>query len=144
MPTRVSFEVCRVVPMSSQRAWERLIDWGSHGEWIPATRVDVDPQDPDRFVAWSGIGRLALEDRMHSLEQHFDGTAGRCRVAKLGPVLIGEAEFSVTPGLTPGTAVVHWREDVTMKRLPRLLSPVAARVGAVLFAQAIGRLARHS
>lgn len=139
--TRVVFELSRVVPLPPEQAWHRLTDWAGHGEWIPMTRVEVDPADPNRFVAWSGVGPLMLEDRMHAIEQHFDGRAGQCRVHKLGPILVGEAEFAVWPGLRPDSSIVHWREDVSVPVLPRFLAPLAAWVGRVLFSQALARMA---
>lgn len=140
--TRVRFDVAVVVPVGPERAWQRLTDWRTHGDWIPMTRVEVDPADPNRFTAWSGPGKLALEDRMCAEPAEFDGSSGRCRVAKLGPVLVGEAEFSVGPGLAPGTATVQWREDVTVPRLPTLFAPAVAWVSARLFALSLRRMAK--
>lgn len=140
--TRVAFDVAVIIPVAPEQAWRRLNDWGTHGDWIPMTRVEVDPADPARFTAWSGPGKLALEDRMHAEPSSFDGTTGRCLVHKLGPVLVGEAEFSVEPGLTPGTTTVQWREDVSVPRLPGPLAPLVAWVAARLFALSLRRLAR--
>lgn len=141
--TRVVFELDRTVTLTPQRAWDMLIDWPGHADWVPMTTVDVDPTDPNRFTAWSGLGRrLALEDRMVTVEQTFDGERGRCLVHKLGPILTGEAEFTVAPGDTPGTTVVHWREDVHVPYLPGPLSSLTGRIGALLFRQAIGRMER--
>ncbi len=144
MTTTVSFELSRIVPMTPELAWKRLTDWQSHGEWIPLTRVEIDPGDPDRFTAWSGVGRLALEDRMHLIERIDDESCRRARIAKLGPVLVGEAEFSVSAGISTGSAVVQWREVVTVPHLPRILAPVAAWIGERLFTMALGRIARLS
>lgn len=141
--TRVTFSLDRTVDLPSERAWAMLIDWPGHAEWVPMTTVDVDPDDPKRFTAWSGLGRrLALEDRMVTVEQSFDGERGRCLVHKLGPILVGEAEFTVAPGGTPGTTVVHWREDVHVPYLPGPLSGLTGRIGALLFRQALGRMER--
>lgn len=142
MTTTVVFELSRIVPMTPELAWQRLTDWQSHGEWIPLTRVEVDPTDPDRFTAWSGIGQLALEDRMQLTHRTVDPHARRARIAKLGPVLVGEAEFSVSAGITAGSAVVQWREVVAVPYLPRLLGPIAATMGKYLFTMALGRMAR--
>jgi hypothetical protein len=142
--TRVVFDVCVAVPLTPERAWRELTDWGGHGDWIPLTRVDVDPADPSRFVAWSGIGRAALEDRMHAEDAQFDGVHGRCRVAKLGPVLVGSAELAVGPGLADGTTVVQWHEDVTVPRLPRMLSPLVGWISARTFAAALRRMAKRA
>jgi hypothetical protein len=140
--TRVAFDVAVVLPITPETAWQRLTDWPSHGDWIPMTRVEVDPADPNRFTAWSGPGPLALEDRMQADPAEFDGSSGRCRVAKLGPVLVGEAEFSVGPALAPGSCTVVWREDVTVPRLPSVFAPAVGWVAARLFALSLRRMSR--
>ena len=68
-------------------------------------------------------------------------TSGTCVVEKLGPLLGGQADFSVTP-TAEGSRVI-WREDITVRRLPRLLAPVAAQVGALGFRLAMWRLRRR-
>ena len=144
MTTTVTFELSRIVPMTTELAWQRLTDWGSHGDWIPLTRVDVDPVDPDHFTAWSGIRRLALEDRMHLIDLSIDDCGRRARIAKLGPVLVGEAEFSISAGIATDSAVVQWREVVSVPYLPQMLAPLAAWIGKCLFTIALGRMARTS
>ena len=144
MTSAVAFELSRIVPMAPEQAWRRLTDWQSHGEWIPLTRVEIDAADPDHFTAWSGIGRLALEDRMQLIEQTDHDLGRRARIAKLGPLLIGEAEFSVSEGISSGTAVVQWREAVAVPYLPRVLAPAAAWIGRRLFSMALGRMGRLS
>lgn len=140
--TLVEFTVSVVVPLPPDEAWARLADWGGHGDWIPMTRVDVDPDDPNRFVAYSGLKPFVLEDRMYADRAEFVDGVGRAHVHKLGPVLVGDAELLVSPGLTEGQSVVVWRESVRMRRLPRVVAPLAARIGAVLFAQSLRRMAR--
>jgi hypothetical protein len=138
----VDFELTRIVKVSPERAWQCLNDWEHHGDWIPFTRIEVDAADNDRFTAWSGIGRLALEDRMHVVERKADAGGFRASVNKLGPVLFGDAEFAVSAGLTPDSAVVHWRETVRVRHLPPVLAPVAAYIGKRVFSLAIGRMGR--
>lgn len=144
MTTTVTFELSRIVPMTSELAWQRLTDWRSHGDWIPLTRVDVDPVDPDCFTAWTGIGRLALEDRMRLIDQTIDDCGRRARIVKLGPVLVGETEFSISAGIATDSAVVQWREVVDVPYLPAMLAPVAAWLGKCLFSFALSRMARTS
>lgn len=138
----VEFTVSEVVPLSAADAWKKLADWGGHGDWIPMTRVDVDPADPNRFVAYSGVKPLVLEDRMWADHSEFDGTTGRAHVHKLGPILVGDAELLVSPGLTDDRAVVVWRESVHVPHLPSFLAPIAAWIGKTLFAQSLRRMAR--
>ena len=141
---RVVFDADVTLDMTVDTVWSELIDWGGHGRWIPMTRVEVDPQDPNRFIAWSGLGRLALEDRMHATEISFDGQRGTCHVDKLGPVLVGFAALTVTAvgtDATPRTRV-QWHEDVMVPYVPRFLTPVAARASGLLFSVALKRLRR--
>ncbi len=141
--TRVHFTLERNLPISPNAAWAELTHWSGHAEWIPMTRVEVDPDDPSRFVAFSGPGPLALEDRMRATVSEFDGSTGRCIVEKLGPVLTGEAEFTIAPGDGPSSCIVGWREDVGVPHLPRFLAPVAAGLGRILFGWSLRRMARH-
>lgn len=143
---RVVFDVHRDLALDPEQAWEALIDWKGHGEWVPLTHVDVDSTQPDLFTAWSGPGasgwgrRLALEDRMQAITVEFDGGYGHCVVHKLGPTLHGVAQLTVSPGPTPGTSTIHWHENVTVRRLPRILSSLTGSVSAALFNMALGRM----
>ena len=141
--TRVVFDATRVVRLEPAEAWRRLVDWRGHGRWVPLTRVDVNATDPTYFVAWTGVGPLQLEDRMHSLEQRFADGEGFCRVAKLGPVLVGEATFTVTPGIEPGTTLVQWHEDVSVPRLPGFLAPVVGWFSGKAFELSLARMVKR-
>lgn len=140
--SRVVFELERTLTMDPQRAWELLVDWKGHGEWVPMTRVKVDEGNPERFTAWTGLGPLALEDRMEVRELNFDGQSGSCRVEKLGPIILGEASFTVAAGSADHTAIVTWREDIQIPYLPKFMAPVAGRIGAFLFGLSLRRMAR--
>jgi Polyketide cyclase / dehydrase and lipid transport len=143
----VRFEVHHHFSASPRQVWDELIDWSGHGAWIPATRVVVDPGDPTAvgatFTAWTGFGRLALEDRMRvsACEWDADLNHGSCQVDKLGPVLHGTAGFTIVAGSTGG-AELAWIEDVTIRRIPQLVAPLLARIGAAGFRQGMRRLAR--
>ncbi|NNE72485.1 MAG: SRPBCC family protein [Acidimicrobiales bacterium] len=142
----VRFVVTVDFDSSSRVVWDELVDWKAHEAWIPATHVEVYGDDPTAvgtaFTAWTGFGRLALEDRMRVTECAWDDEtqSGSCEVEKLGPILRGSAGFTVEPN--GRGARVHWIEDVTVRWLPRLLAPVAARLGAVGFKFGMRRLNR--
>jgi hypothetical protein len=140
--TLISFSLSKNIKMSPDSAWERLCDWPSHGDWIPMTRMVIDPTNPDKFVAFSGLGKLALEDRMEVTEKRTEGATRICRVAKTGPVLVGFAEFSVSPTADDNTCIITWREDVRAPYLPKFLAPVAGFIGKTLFGLSIGRIAK--
>lgn len=145
--TPVRFDVTVDFDASARAVWDAMVDWEAHGEWIPATRVVVDGDDPTAvgatFTGWTGVGPLMLEDRMRVAICDWDDDAqvGRCEVDKLGPVLTGRAGFTVSPTAT-GSQVV-WFEDVSVRRLPGPLGPIVARLSALGFRAGMGRLARR-
>ena len=143
MPFRnVSFSIAVVVPLPPRETWRRLTSWGSHGEWVPFT--DVVVHDPRRFTATTKVGSFAsLVDTMEVVDERFDGHSGSCRVAKLGPVLDGEATFTVAPGPTAGTTTVAWAEALAVPHVPRPLAPLAATLSGWAFRFALWRMARR-
>jgi Polyketide cyclase / dehydrase and lipid transport len=144
---KVRFEVQHSFHASPARVWDEMVDWSRHGAWIPMTRVAVAPGDQHAvgatFTAWTGVGRLALEDRMRVSSFDWDDQAqrGACAVDKLGPLLIGTAAFTVEAGRDGGTDV-NWKEDVGVPRLPQFLAPILAAAGAAGFRFGMRRLAR--
>lgn len=142
----IRFDVHSTFEASPQAVWDELIDWEGHGAWVPMTRVDVAPGDPTAvgatFTAWTGLRPLALEDRMRVTVLDWDAGEGRgeCEVEKLGPILRGRAAFTVAPD--GDGAAVEWIEDVTVRRVPQFVAPVAARIGALGFRYAMRRLGR--
>jgi uncharacterized protein YndB with AHSA1/START domain len=126
--------------------WDELVDWAGHAAWIPATRVEVAPGDPTApgatFTAWTGIGKLSLEDRMRVVSCDWDDASqsGACEVEKLGPILLGRAAFTVTAD--GDGARLEWVEDVRVKRVPQFVAPVAAKIGALGFKQGMRKLAK--
>ncbi len=138
--SRVEFSLSRTIDLTPDRAWEMLIDWPGHADWVPMTRIEVDPDNPDHFTAWSGVGRLALEDRMQVREIDHDSDVRRCVVDKIGPVLVGEAEFSVAAGPSGVTSIITWRENVHVPYLPQILAGIVGRVGGALFSHALRRM----
>lgn len=90
------------------RVWERITDWPAHGRWIPLTVVRVTSERADglgtTFVGRSGIGPLSFDDPMEVVAwtPPVDGGPGYCRVRKFGRLVLGWADFEVSPG--PGAA----------------------------------------
>jgi hypothetical protein len=82
----------------------------------------MDVHSPDRFTAWTGVGRLALEDNM--TVEFRDDVARHVRVTKTDPTITGSAEFRIRPANT-GRCIVEWTEAVDIPRLPRFMVPVA-------------------
>lgn len=144
---RVHFEVARQIDAPARTVWDELVDWPSHGVWIPATTIESEPGDPTAvgytFTGWTGIRSLALEDRMRvtRCEWNDESGTGVCTVEKIGPILGGGAGFTVA-GRGDGTSLV-WHEDVTVPYLPQFLAPLAAAVGRVGFTLALRSFARY-
>ncbi len=144
--TAVQFTVVHEFDEAPSAVWAEMVDWPAHGEWIPATRVEVDPGDPTAvgatFTGYTGYGPLTLVDRMRITEIEFDDDAGtgRCVVEKLGPVLHGSAGFSIEPH-GAGTRL-EWFEDVTVRFLPGPLAPIVNKLSALGFAQGMKQLAK--
>lgn len=143
----VEFRVRHEFDVPPRRLWEALIDWRGHESWIPLTTMTVEPGDPTavgaRFAAFTGVGRVGLDDRMEVATLDWDETtsSGECVVNKLGPVLSGRAGFTVTP--TERGSAIEWLEDVDVRYLPRLLAPVASKIGELGFRQGMKRLAKQ-
>lgn len=142
----IHFVVSHAFEQPAQRVWDALIDWKAHEAWIPMTRVEIHDTDAtaigSTFTAWTGPGRLALEDRMRVAGCVWDEAtgSGSCAVDKLGPVLDGEAHFTVTP--RGRGSVVEWTENVAIGWLPKLLAPPVAWIGAAGFRLGMRRLSR--
>ncbi|MFP3992726.1 SRPBCC family protein [Streptomyces sp. E11-3] len=151
------FRVVRPSPLSVQETWERLTDWPLHAAHVPLTRTVVRTAAPNRrgtrFVARTGIGRLAFDDPMEVTVWEPPGApgppgtpgaaapAGRCRLVKQGTFITGWAEIEVHPRGTG--AYVVWREELRLAKLPRFLDPLTARAGRVVFGLALKRLLRR-
>ncbi|MEM9514215.1 MAG: SRPBCC family protein [Actinomycetota bacterium] len=142
----VSFTVEYRFDAPPGHVWDELVDWKGHERWIPATRVDVGPGEPTEvgteFVATTGVGPVALPDRMRVASCEWDAKtlSGRCEVEKLGPVLTGRAGFTVSPSEAGRTDLV-WFEDVQVRYAPALLGRALGRIGALGFRSAMKRLA---
>ena len=144
----VRFEVRRSFSSPARTAWDALIDWKGHETWIPATRVEIHTDgDPTavgaEFTATTGYSPLALVDRMSVVRCDWDDAAGTgdCEVEKHGPVLLGRAGFTVAPTST-GSEMV-WLEDVTVRYLPGIFSPIAKWMGAFGFRMGMRKLAKQ-
>lgn len=143
---QVKFEVTQSFAAPAEQVWAELIDWQGHAQWVPMTRVKVEPGDPSaigaRFTAWTGLGPLALKDQMEVSILDWDAAtnSGTCEVTKIGPVLRGRAGFTVAPTATGSE--LHWLEDVKVPVVPQFLAPVFARFGIIGFRQALRKLAK--
>ncbi len=131
----VEFTVTHNFAAPPQRVWKDMLDWEGHGDWVPATRVEIDSGDPHqvggRFTGYTGIGPLMLVDRMEVAEITWDATTstGYCKVNKIGPVLSGTAGFTVSPHGSGSR--IEWFENVTVDNAPSLLNPLAPAISKI-------------
>ncbi len=148
---KIDFTVTHRFSAPAQVVWAQMIDWNSHANWIPATRMEIDPgKTPEAsaqevgatFTGYTGYGPLTLVDRMRVSAIEWDETtrSGTCEVEKLGPVLRGRAGFAVTADGTGSR--LEWFERVTVPYLPRLLAPIVNKLSALGFSLGMRRLAK--
>ena len=142
------------VAASPERVWDAVVDWPAHARWAPLTRMRVLGDRPDgvgaRFVARTGIGPLGFDDPMEVTvwQPPADGGPGHWEVVKQGRVVLGRAWFDVVPA-GAGRSTARWDEDVDLapvrvtRRMAPVLSPVLARMGALLFTLVLRRMARE-
>ncbi len=144
--TPIRFTVTHRFDQPPRIVWDEMVDWPAHGEWIPATRVEIDEGDPQAvggmFTGYTGYGPLTLVDHMCITDIDFDADSGvgTCEVDKLGPVLKGRAGFTIGPD-GAGTTL-EWFEDVTVPYLPGFLAPLVSKLSALGFAQGMRSLAK--
>lgn len=126
----VHVDVRQGLALPADVVFAALVDWLSHADWVPMTKVRIEQGDGGVgtvFVATTGVGPLALPDRMRV--DVLDTDERRVKITKIGPVLDGIVEIAVRP--TGGAScMVEWREDITIRRLsamPRVIArPIAA------------------
>ncbi|MBK9739766.1 MAG: SRPBCC family protein [Actinobacteria bacterium] len=137
----VYFTVIRDLPLPADVVFGELIDWKGHANWVPLTRVQVLSGDGGQgtvFVATSGIGPLALPDRMRVDE--LDPEAMTVNITKVGPVLTGQVHLSVT-STSETTSRLEWVEDIRVPGVPQFLAKPVAAAARKGFQTSITRMA---
>jgi hypothetical protein len=124
------------VEAPAERVWPLVVDWPSHGRWVPLTSIRVLTASPAgvgaRFVARTGLGPIGFDDLMEVVEWRPPAAAvpGRCALQKHGRVVLGLAVFEVSarPG---GGSRVELDEDIELApaRLTRPFGALVAMVG---------------
>jgi hypothetical protein len=139
------FLVFRDTALRADEAWRRLTVWERHADVVPLTRIRVLTPPPRGagtvFVARTGVGRLAFDDRMEVVvwRPPRDGAPGLCRLVKRGHLVLGWAEIEVRTARGDGSQVM-WREEVRVRGLPRIVDPLLGRAGRLMFGRAVNRL----
>lgn len=138
----VFFTVTRDLSLPAGVVFTELIDWKGHAAWVPLTRVEVlrgDGGPGTEFVATTGIGPLALPDRMRVDE--IDASAMTARITKIGPVLTGLVLLTVT-STGEDTSRLDWVEDIRVPGVPQFLAKPLAAAARKGFEVAISRMAK--
>ncbi len=139
----VRFTVTRDLPLPADAVFAELIDWKGHADWVPLTRVEIlsgDGGPGTEFVATSGLGPLALPDRMRVDE--LDREAMTVRITKIGPVLTGVVHLSVS-STGDATSRLEWLEDIRVPVLPQFLAKPVAAAARQGFNTSITRMAKQ-
>lgn len=138
----VKFTVNRDLNLPARAVFDELVDWRGHAKWVPLTKVKVlkgDGGPGTEFIATSGIGPLALPDRMRVDE--LDAEAMTVRVSKIGPVLTGVVHLSVT-ATGEGASRLDWVEDILVPHMPQFLAKPVAAAARRGFQASISRMAK--
>jgi len=125
----------------AEETWAVLTDWGGQGSWMPLTKVEVTGGDGTlgtRMTARSGLGKLALVDRMTI---DVWQPPHRCEVAHHGRVITGRGVF-VVEELPAGRSKVTWEEQLAGKGAMKLVDRASAPGTRVMLGVALRRLAR--
>ena len=137
----VYFTVTRDLALPARVVFDELIDWKGHAHWVPLTRVQVIQGDGGPgtvFVATTGVGPLALPDRMRV--DALDPVAMTADITKIGPMLTGMVHLSVT-ATGAATSRLDWVEDIHVRGVPQFLARPLAAAARQGFRMSITRLA---
>lgn len=140
---RVHFTVRKHLPLPARSVYDELVDWRGHAEWVPMTRVVIESGDGGvgtTFVATTGLGPLALPDRMRVEE--MDSADMTVRIAKIGPVLTGDVVLAVRAASEESCDLL-WDEDVTVPVLPKFLAGPVGVVARLAFGVSIDAMAKR-
>jgi hypothetical protein len=142
------FVIERRTALPPAAAWERLTAWERHSGTVPLTRITVETAPPTgvgtRFVARTGLGRLAFADPMRVAVWEPPaggggaGGAGRCRLEKTGRAVAGWAEIEVRA--EGSGAYVVWREELRPRGVPRAGGAVVRYAGRRVFGRVVDAL----
>jgi hypothetical protein len=108
------------------------------------TRVVIESGDGGvgtTFVATTGLGPLALPDRMRV--EAMDVEARTVTVVKIGPVLTGDVHLAVE-SVGDSACTVLWDEDIRVPVLPQFLAAPVAAVARKAFEVSLDRMAKYA
>jgi carbon monoxide dehydrogenase subunit G len=146
-----AFAIERIVAAPPAQVWDVITDWASYARWMPLTIMRLD-QGPTAigwsFAAVTGVGRLHFSDVMRITDWAPASDAGPAafRLVKVGHLLAGWAEVSVSPVAGGEQTRLLWREKIVIRPilLGRLLAPLSDRFSKALFARVVEAMAAEA
>jgi uncharacterized protein YndB with AHSA1/START domain len=146
-----AFAIERIVAAPPAQVWDVITDWASYPRWMPLTtmRLDRGPTGTGwSFTAVTGVGRLHFCDVMRITQwaPAADAGPGAFRLVKVGPLLAGWAEVSVSPVAGGEQTRLLWRENIVIRPilLGRLLAPLSDRFSKALFTRVVEAMAAEA
>ncbi|MGW5734019.1 MULTISPECIES: SRPBCC family protein [Streptomyces] len=139
------FRIDRASSLPADEVWRRLTTWERHADVVPLTRVTVRTPPPSGegtvFVARTSLGPVGFDDVMEVVTwRPAPGGGGMCRLEKRATLVTGWAEIEVSPRAgTTGSAVV-WREDLSVRGLPKAFDRVLLAAARWMFGRAVDGL----
>lgn len=108
------------------------------------TRVVIESGDGGAgtvFVATSGLGPLALPDRMRV--ESLDSDEMTVHIVKIGPVLKGDVYLAIEPESASACNLI-WDEDIRVPYLPGFLAKPVGAAARKAFEVSIDRMAKKA
>jgi len=139
---RVQFTARKHLRVPARTAYDALVDWQGHADWVPMTRVVIESGDGGVgtvFVATTGLGPAALPDRMRV--EAMDPEEMTVDIVKIGPVLHGDVRIAVTASSNT-TCEIAWHEDITIPVVPSFAAPAVEVATKKAFEKSIDRLGK--
>jgi len=146
-----TFAIERIVAAPPPQVWDVVTDWAGYPRWMPLTTMRLD-QGPTgigwSFAAVTGVGRVHFCDvmRITHWAPASDAGPGAFRLVKVGHLLAGWAEVSVSPVAGGEQTRLLWRENIVIRPilLGRLLAPLSDRFNKALFARVVEAMAAEA
>ena len=135
----------RSTTASVDDVWAVASDWSLHGNYFPLTHMTVADEPAgvgQHFTAVSKLGPLAMPDPMVVTQWSppHNGGPGSFAIRKLGKVLSGTVDFTVTA--TPTGSELSWVTDVSPAPAPLavLSKPFSTPISRGLYAGVLKKI----
>ncbi len=138
----ISFDFLIDTRLPAEAAFSAVLDLPRHSEVIPLTTISGDAIERgldvgSTFVARTGLGSIGFDDimRLDAVTPPRGATPGHAHITKLGSVVTGDIDLEVTPAVVG--SVVHWRQRIGVRGVPRVTEPVLARFARAAYRRSV-------